>query len=242
MSAGLGSLARLTGIKPESQVYRRMRSLYWSYRSLTSPRTFSQCGEDAVLSTLLPGRGFYVDVGAGQPIRGSNTFSFYKRGWRGICIEPLTENVRDLRLIRRRDTIIQALCGDHPGSETIYEYDPYEYSTSDPDRVEALREDGIHPIAIQRIRTLRLLDLNLKTPIEPSLLSIDVEGKELNVLRGNDWAKFRPSVVCVEEWSPPLGRSSDISEFLADVGYRLDSVARISSIYVRQDYLKKRAT
>ena len=32
--------------------------------------------------------GFFVDVGAFDPIKYSNTYLFYKKGWRGINIEP----------------------------------------------------------------------------------------------------------------------------------------------------------
>ena len=55
-----------------------------------SVRSYSQEGEDMILRRIFGDKrlGFYVDVGAHDPRRFSNTYYFYKRGWRGINIEP----------------------------------------------------------------------------------------------------------------------------------------------------------
>lgn len=71
---------------------------------------FSQTGEDKLITKWLPEPyGLYIDIGAGQPVCGSNTYHFYKKGWRGICVDPITDNYRMLKFVRKRDTIIQCL-------------------------------------------------------------------------------------------------------------------------------------
>src|SRR4051812_17526869 len=74
------------------------------FKSLTS---YSQEGEDMVLQSFYEGRkkykGFYIDVGAHHPYRFSNTLFFYKKGWRGINIEPTPNAVKAFNIFRRRD-------------------------------------------------------------------------------------------------------------------------------------------
>ena len=44
-----------------------------------------------MLYRIFEGRktGFYVDIGCHHPFRFSNSYLFYKLGWRGICVDPL---------------------------------------------------------------------------------------------------------------------------------------------------------
>ena len=67
---------------------------------------YAQWGEDVVIDTILRkiDRGFYVDVGAYHPMHYSNTFRLYKRGWRGINVEPNPNAKFLFSLHRPRDT------------------------------------------------------------------------------------------------------------------------------------------
>ena len=74
------------------------------FKSYTS---YSQDGEDMILKALYENKknykGFFVDVGAHHPVRYSNTYYFYKKGWRGINVEPTPTAMRSFNLLRRRD-------------------------------------------------------------------------------------------------------------------------------------------
>src|SRR5258707_446701 len=51
---------------------------------------YGQCGEDLIVAKVLTdSTGFYVDVGCNHPINGSNSYLFYQRGWRGVCIDAV---------------------------------------------------------------------------------------------------------------------------------------------------------
>lgn len=69
---------------------------------------YSQDGEDALLSSFYERKkgykGFFVDVGAHHPYRFSNTAYYYKKGWRGINIEP-TPNLFNVFLKHRKRDI-----------------------------------------------------------------------------------------------------------------------------------------
>jgi len=84
---------------PVRRMARTMRGAS-SYRR----ESYAQEGEDLVLARLLEpvGKGFYVDVVAHHPFRFSNTFLFYRMGWRGINIDAMPGSMRPFRRHRRR--------------------------------------------------------------------------------------------------------------------------------------------
>lgn len=74
------------------------------------------------------------------------------------------------------------------------------------------------------VRTLEsLLDEYLPTNTAIDILSVDVEGLDLEVLQSNNWQKYHPKVVLVESWESDLERihQDEIYLFLASQGYKL---------------------
>jgi hypothetical protein len=111
--------------------------------------TYSQHGEDQVLADLLPQTsGVYLDIGAGNPIHLSNTYSFYRRGWSGVLVDPLWANSVLARMLRPRDVIVRGLASLKPQRLEFFELDPSFYSTTDREVAERLMTNGI---ALQRI-------------------------------------------------------------------------------------------
>ena len=72
--------------------------------------TFSDDGEDSILYKyfLEFKKGNYIDIGANHPIIGSNTFFFYLKNWRGICIDPLPFLKKKYRFFRPFDLFINS--------------------------------------------------------------------------------------------------------------------------------------
>ena len=70
--------------------------------------SYSQCGEDLIISGILGSRHKikYVDVGAGHPKLLSNTFLFYRRGGKGVCVEANPEQFNKLKRVRKKDLIL----------------------------------------------------------------------------------------------------------------------------------------
>jgi hypothetical protein len=83
-------------VKRNSKLYRALRRVYRRTGKVHKiERSRSSFGEDRVLVKFLPEvLGSYIDVGAGAPVRGSNTYLFYERGWRGITIDPIKSLVK----------------------------------------------------------------------------------------------------------------------------------------------------
>ena len=206
------------------------------------PRYFGQTAEDVILKIYLPeSKGYYIDIGAGRPITGSNTFAFYRRGWKGICVDPISTNTRLLKSFRHKDQVLNILIGEKEEAIDFWEFDPYEYSTAQ----EAVA------LKVQNILGFRLLNLSKKavkplssiapkcSGFDASLLSIDVEGFDLVVLKSNDWQRYHPRVICVEEWEKTMDENfnSKIADFLATHGYQRMAWTGLSSIFVDKSYL-----
>ena len=77
-------------------------------------KSYSQEGEDIILARIFGKQqnGFYVDVGAHHPYRFSNTYFFYKRGWKGINIDAMPGSMKIFNKYRPRDKNIEAGISD----------------------------------------------------------------------------------------------------------------------------------
>lgn len=161
-------------------------------------------GEDLVLASLLADRpnGFYVDVGSFHPILHSNTWLLYQRGWRGINVDPLPASAGLFRALRPGDVFVPAAVAEALGEITFYVFDrePTLSTCAEAAAVQRAKSRGC-TYAATRVPALplaALLEQHLPPGRAIDLLNVDVEGSELEVLRSNDWQRFRPECVLVE--------------------------------------------
>lgn len=206
--------------------------------------SFAQEGEDMVLSRLFEGKtnGIFVDVGAHHPFRFSNTYLFYRKGWRGINIDPLPTSKTLFDLHRPED---ENLCIGISNSEVELTY----YMFNEPalntfDEQEAHKKNGVNNGQFYIIDKKQIATKKLSTVLNASkiatknidFLSIDVEGLDIEVLESNDWEKFRPEVVLVEELSTNISKimeESVVHKFMQSKSYHLFYKTVNTSFYVR---------
>jgi FkbM family methyltransferase len=191
--------------------------------------SFSQSGEDLVLDRLTghKKRGFYVDVGAYDPYRFSNTMRFYLRGWRGINIEPDTQRWSLFRETRARDINLNIGVAEKRGNLTYFRMDPPTLSTFELKQAKAYVKQGFPILDNVKVPVLPLSEVfrkYLKNQLI-DFMSVDVEGWETTVLASNDWKKFRPRIICIESADfskTKLGKQNylDSESFLKKAGYR----------------------
>jgi hypothetical protein len=208
--------------------------------------SFSQEAEDLMMRNYLPEEsGSYLDVGSGLPIWGSNTYLFYRFGWRGICIDALDRNIQLTKRFRPGDVVTHALVGSKFGKVNFWEFDSYEYSTANEAQANLVMESEDYisgKIRLVSIKEMDLIDINSFLveckPADPYLLSVDIEGFDLSVLQIIDWSKFRPRVICVEDSARLfLGRTSEIDDLISGLNYLRVGITPLSSVYVARDYL-----
>lgn len=203
-------------------------------RGLRPRSSYGQFGEDAVLQAFLPDEiGFYIDIGSGHPIVGSNTYALYNLGWRGILVDAVESNIKISRLIRTRDTSIHAAVGDGlTSSINFIEFEVYQYSTTSESRAAEISALGHKIRARYEVPNIKLSDFQHQIPLGvPLVLNLDVEGQEMDVLESNDWDAFRPDYIMVEELQPPWSYNSATKIYLEQLEYELFALAGVTCIY-----------
>ena len=203
--------------------------------------SYAQFGEDIVAASVFWYLHIdfptYLDIGAYSPISLSNTYYFYKRGCRGVCVEPNPAAAKLFRRIRRRDRCLQAGVGvqDNQDGLPFYVLKDEALSTFDAASAQELEQNGftktkaVVSVPIYSINTL----IERFCPRCPDFLSIDVEGMDLALLQSMDFARHRPVVISIETIDfQTQAKNTEITEFLCSQGYRVQADTVINTIYV----------
>ena len=178
---------------------------------------FSQFGEDLVLlGHFFRGQktGFYVDVGAHDPVRYSSTRLFYRQGWRGINIEPIPAAFHKFEKYRPRDINLNLAVSATEG-EADFTIDAVFSRIQGTIHAHRDNEPGIRHIRVPTRPLRNILDQHLPPQTRIDFLNIDCEGHDRIVLESNDWERYRPRVVLVED----LGEDGGLDEFLQQRNY-----------------------
>ncbi|KQM63980.1 hypothetical protein ASE74_12280 [Pedobacter sp. Leaf216] len=193
--------------------------------------TFSQEGEDRLIERIIGKKhyGIYVDVGAHHPSSLSNTYYFYRMGWRGINIDAMPGSMAQFNKTRPYDINIEQPISDEVANLDYYMFSSPELNTFDTKNVAVFLTYPtvklLDKISLKTTRLATVLEQNLSKlgANEIDFLSIDVEGLDLKVLRSNDWLKFRPNLILVEDLFADVMKSynSELSTYLNNVGYNM---------------------
>lgn len=162
--------------------------------------SYAQNREDVILESFFTNleKGFYVDIGANDPNTDSVTKHFYDKGWSGINVEPIKKIHKVLAEERPRDININVGISDRCGSLKLREYIGLEgHSTfSENTKKHKDTEQEYVEYDVEVVTLEKLFKDNKVKQID--FLKIDVEGLEDEVVTGNDWSRYRPTVVCIE--------------------------------------------
>lgn len=157
--------------------------------------SFSQLNEDVIIDWLTghKEKGTYIDIGAYNPEKISNTKLFYDRGWRGINIEPDPEAYKLFLEKRPEDININTAIGE---GEKEYFGEPGEHAgnTFVPEIAQARGHTESRKIILTPLRDI--FKKNNMNHVD--FMSIDVEGFENDVLKSNDWNTYKADIICLE--------------------------------------------
>ena len=218
------------------------------YSELIS-KSYSERYEDVIIDSVLGNKdtGVYLDIGAYDPYKLSNTKRFYDRGWRGCNIEPNPTRFERFIRARRDDVNLNAGISDFTGKQVFFEAEHEYFSTFSEERaceLKAMGEKIRREVEVPVITLQEVFVEHLKgAPVD--FCSIDTEGMDLIILKSNDWRRFRPRVVCVEvslaQGQTEGGQQAgSVESFLTSVGYKKYSETShfgvpLNQIFISQD-------
>ena len=210
-------------------------------------KSYSQEGEDMILRRLFESqeRGFYVDVGAHHPMRFSNTYFFYKKGWKGINIDAMPGSMKLFQKFRPKDINIEKPVSDKKQILTYYAFNESALNGFSKELSEKRdRQENYFIQFTKDIETATLeeiLDENLPQNQEIDFLSIDVEGLDFMVLKSNNFGKYKPKVILIEIFKSTLSdiEGNEISDFLKEKNYSIYAKSINTVIFIENNYLNE---
>ena len=162
--------------------------------------------EQALVSSYLPAKGFFVEVGAYRPVELSQTCELEQRGWDGFLIEPIPKHAESLRR-QRRARVFEVACGppeQHGQKLPIYVaggLSSLKFRHGPPMDVHVVTLDSV---------------LTEGSAHHVDFLSVDTEGTELDVLRGFTFERYRPVLILLEDFAEGLAKHN----FMRARGYK----------------------
>ncbi len=208
--------------------------------------SYAQNFEDVILNRIFNDikQGFYIDVGANDPVIDSVTKHFYDSGWTGINIEPVAEHFQALQIQRPNDINLQVAISLEEGKLEFWESEVRGWSTASPERI-ALHKQQNEKGTINQVESstlTKVCEQYAKDDIH--FLKVDVEGFEKAVIESNDWSRFRPWVVVVEATLPnsQIESFAEWESILLEADYQFTYADGLNRFYLAKehDYLSER--
>lgn len=207
----------------------------------------SQSGEDTIIAYILMvvGRSIpdctYLDLGANHAKFLSNTFYFYQKGARGVLVEANPNLIGELKLFRSGDVILNR-CVSPVGGQSVPFYIMSGDGLSTSDREEAefiIRENPAlyieKTVEVETITVNELLDKYFDGA--PTIMNIDIEGNEMDILHSINFTQHRPLIISVETIPYRVHlvvdeKRTEIVHLMDELGYAEYAFTGINSIFV----------
>ncbi len=215
----------LKNILPKGVYDKVIRPFIVNFIQSKGVRSYSQEGEDLLLLHYFKDKtdGFFIDIGAHHPKRFSNTYLLYKKGWSGINVEPNPDLFKYFNS-RKRDINLNIGISAKQQDLTYYSFIEPAFNTFSENaakRVVATKASSLKEKIV--VNTIPLSDVFAKHTLNRvvDLLTVDVEGLDYEVLKSNDWNKYKPQLVVVENGMNDLQKLStdEIASYLIKQGY-----------------------
>lgn len=218
-------------------------------------KTMSQSGEDAIISYILMVLGIpvdkcnYLDLGANHAKDLSNTYYFYSLGARGVIVEANNSLITELKFYRNGDVILNK-CISTKSNEIVDFYILSGDGLSTPDKKSAeefiIQNPQLSIIEVIKVETITVNDIiDTYFGKAPTILNIDIEGKDFEILQSINWNLHRPLIVITEmiDYMPTLvigNKKNEIVDFMKGIDYEEYAFTGINSIFIDKKYLEGR--
>lgn len=205
----------------------------------------SQYGEASAIAELIETDypACLVDVGAHDGRFLSNSWPFIQQGWRAIAIEPLPKVFQQLEASHHGNpnvSCINKACADFRGQQKLFigkDGDTGTWATLCQDDNELFRERRSDEFVLVEVETLTQILAEHNFPNDFSLLLIDAEGMDYEVLLGLDFEQYRPRLIVTEEYPLNLEKHNRKHQLLTDNHYRIcKTINECNTIWVHESH------
>lgn len=212
----------------------RALAIAW-HETLGNPPYPSEIGQDKwVAEAMFPGTtdGVFLDVGSGHGQIGSNTRALEDRGWTGICVDPFPVSMQG-----RTCQMVTAVVSSESGK--VVRFHTHDGLGGIADTLGKWKDEALKAPTVE-LTTVTLAEVleQAQAPAFIHFLSLDIEGAELDALRGIPFDKYRFGAMAIEH-NEEEPKRTDIINFLEARGYRRVHVYKQDDFFApvpRQDH------
>jgi FkbM family methyltransferase len=195
-----------------------MQTLSLTFREAIGggPSYPSEIGQDKwVAIRIFPdvSNGFFLDVGSGHGTIGSNTKALEELGWTGICVDPFPTHMEG-RSCRMEKEVVSSSAGQ------VVQFHTHSGLGGIADTLGKWKEEAQKSPAVELTTvTLGQILERANAPSFIHFLSLDIEGAELEALKGIPFDKYRFGSMAIEH-NDEEPKRTDLLNFLKEKGYR----------------------
>ena len=214
---------------------------------LSKYESYSQAGEDKIIEFILSYLGekniglSYLDIGCNDYKSLSNSYALYKKGVRGVLIDANPIYIDEIKMYRPEDIVLN--CGI--GAKNSEKMKFYILNTPGLDSfdLESIKEAQRQTPWIEIVDEIEVPVYTLDEIYEkyfasvPTIVSLDVEGLEMDILKSTNFEKYRPYIFIIEtieyrEKISVTNKRNDIIDFMQKNDYAEYAFTGVNSIFI----------
>tara|TARA_B100000965_G_C19380004_1_gene664188 strand:- start:93 stop:779 length:687 start_codon:yes stop_codon:yes gene_type:complete len=171
--------------------------IIWLEKFFLKKKSYSQCGEDVFIKNFFKNKnhGTYLDIGAFNPIKFSNTLLLYQNGWKGTNIDLNQTSIDLFNIFRPRDkNICAAISNKEERVKVNIENIFSPLNTISLEQSKKLNQNSIKK-NLYHVKTKKINKI-IKNKFD--FLNIDIEGFDYKVLKSIKLHFYKPKLICIE--------------------------------------------
>jgi len=231
------------------KIFNILKIFYKNYSTKNFYYSFS--GVDSIVEKIFKNQnnGFYIDVGCQQPIKNNNTYLLYKKGWEGINVDLDSGNIDTFNAARKYDHNVRAALSGEISEKDLYFYHKKSPINTLVKEVSDFQKAKVTQVVKVTTNTLNKIIENSPYANEKfDFMSVDVEGHELDVLKGFDLDKYEPKILVVEYLDLSISQieiknlnienvlNSELYKYISSRGYILSNCLYSDLVFIKNSF------
>ena len=203
---------------------------------------YSQYGEDKEIAKFFEKKtkGYYCDIGCFHPVRYSNTFYLFKKGWHGTNIDINQTSIDLFNIARPNDTNICAAISNTSKEVDFFEDDILgPVNTIDNKMYEKSKGIFFKKGIVKKVKTFTVFDIISENTLyeKTDFLNIDAEGSDYQIISQIDLKKSNINLVAIETHDPngnQLDNFHNISKYFENNQYFVHKKIGPTTLYTKK--------